>query len=150
MDRISLYNYSGTWYQISAYLSWFYNESMYNVTAEYRLEGDEIIIKNTAFQVVSDGSEIKIEAHATAVSVSEDNRTLSVRFNETVLYISNYTIEAIDPEYTYAVVSNPEKDSLCILYRNPIMSKSDYSHITTRLADMGFNVTKLHPTCHFL
>lgn len=146
MNRISLQNYSGLWYQIAAYPSWFYTESMYSVTAEYKLEGNTVVVKNTAYQLASDGSEIKIEANGIATPLSDDNRTLSVRFNELQPVVPNYTIEAIDPKYTYVVVSNPERDALYILYRAPIMSREDYTHITTNLASMGFDVVKLRPT----
>ena len=55
----------------------------------------------------------------------------------------DYWVIDLDPEYRYAVVSEPRRKYLWILSRTPQMESSTFDQITTRLRAMGFDPSKL-------
>ncbi len=143
MDKISLERYSGLWYQIAAYPTPYTPATAFNVTAQYTLTGDGMKVDNSCYVVTSDGSVVRIQSIGYAVPASEDNRTLIVRFDESQPAIPNYKIYGINPDYTYAIITNPEKDNLFILSRIPVITMSDYLHVTNNLAVDGFDVSRI-------
>lgn len=150
MSNISLSEYAGIWYQIAAFPNEFTFDKAFNTTATYTVTPDGIHVLNTHYLLASDGSLLRVDAEGTAISKSHDNRRLAVRFDEAMPYITNYIIEAIDPQYTFSVVTNPQRDHLYILSRYSVITMKDYTHLTNNLALSGFDVSKLIPTTHFL
>ena len=57
-----------------------------------------------------------------------------------------YWIIDLADDYSYAVVSHPDKDYLWILSRTPKMEKSIHDQILLRLKEKGFDLTKLQKT----
>ncbi len=57
-----------------------------------------------------------------------------------------YWIIDLADDYSYAVVGHPNKNYLWILSRTPTMTDSLYQQITSRIAEKGFDITKLQRT----
>lgn len=58
----------------------------------------------------------------------------------------DYWIIDIADDYSYAVVSNPNKKYLWILSRTPKMDAAVYQQIIMRLKEKGFDLTELKMT----
>jgi apolipoprotein D and lipocalin family protein len=54
-----------------------------------------------------------------------------------------YWIIDLADDYSYAVVSHPNKKYLWILSRTPKMNDLSYNQITNRLVEKGFDLSKL-------
>jgi apolipoprotein D and lipocalin family protein len=52
----------------------------------------------------------------------------------------------LDPEYRYAVVSEPKREFLWILSRTPKMDEAVYAGIVERLKSSGFDTARLKLT----
>lgn len=143
MDKISLEQYSGFWYQIAAYPTPFTPANAFNVTAEYTLLLESLKVVNSCYVVASSGEMLRIQNEGVAISASDDNRTLIVKFDEQQPSIPNYVIEGVDPNYSFAVVTSPQKDALYLLSRYPAIELSEYIVLTERLASLGYDVSKL-------
>jgi len=61
-------------------------------------------------------------------------------------FSGKYWIVDLADDYSYAVVSHPNKKSLWILSRTPKMEESVYREILARLRDKGYDLTKLYVT----
>ena len=57
-----------------------------------------------------------------------------------------YWIIDLAPDYSYAVVSHPNKKYLWILSRTPKMSETTYNGILARLKANNFDLTQLQRT----
>ncbi len=73
------------------------------------------------------------------------NAKLKVRFDPfpVNLFKADYWIIELGADYEYAVVSNPAKKYLWILNRTPHMDAAVYDGILFRLAQRGFDTSKL-------
>jgi apolipoprotein D and lipocalin family protein len=58
----------------------------------------------------------------------------------------DYWVIELDPEYRYAVVSEPKREFLWILSRTPKMDDAIYAGIVERLKNDGFDVSRLKLT----
>lgn len=59
-----------------------------------------------------------------------------------------YWIIDLADDYSYAVVSHPNKKYLWILSREPKMEEEIYNQIISRLKEKGFDLTKIQKTIH--
>ena len=59
---------------------------------------------------------------------------------------AKYWIIDLADDYSYAVVSHPNKKYLWILSRTPFMKEEIYKQISDRLTIKGFDLTKLKLT----
>lgn len=148
VSSVDLQKYSGKWYEIASFPLVFQSGCMCT-TAEYSLEGENIKVDNKCF--LSDYSQDKgyerrlLNAIGTAFTVEgSNNAKLKVQFAPP--FKADYWVIDRDENYSYSVVSNPEKSFLWILSRTPRMKASTYEAITNRLVEKGFDLSKLNRT----
>ncbi len=140
---LDLNRYLGKWYQIAALPQVFsYNASC--VTAEYSLNADGSI-KVLNKQIKEDGTPSEITGKAT-VEPNSGNTKLRVGFFGVQPAASNYWIVEIADDYSYAVVSDPNKVTWWILSRTPQMDETLVQQIITRWAGYGINMSLLQRT----
>ena len=142
VNNIDIEKYSGKWYEIASYPLPF-QEGCMCTTAEYTSMGEYIKVFNQCLQKAEDNKKRKtqsIEGKAFVVEGS-NNAKLKVQFFPP--FKADYWIIDRDEDYSYAVVSNPEKSTLWILSRTPRMKFVTYEAITNRLAEKGFALDKL-------
>jgi apolipoprotein D and lipocalin family protein len=126
---IDLERYMGMWYEI-ARIPMPYESTDINVTATYTMEGDHVRILNESYR---DGKYMSITG--TAVPVDIYNSKLKVKFDIPYLPIGDYWIIRCAANYSYAVVSSPDRNTLWILNREKTMDIELYNSIIASLTD---------------
>jgi len=144
VENVDLARYAGKWYEIAKYPAPFQN-GLVSVTADYTLRDDGTVrVFNRGLKGSFDGAESTISGVAKPADITS-NAKLKVRFDPfpVNLFKADYWIIELGAEYEYAVVSNPAKKYLWILSRTPHMDPAVYDGILFRLAQRGFDTSKL-------
>lgn len=140
---LDLNRYLGKWYQIAALPQIFSNNASC-VTAEYSLNADGSI-KVLNKQITQNGSPSEITGRAT-VEPNSGNTKLRVGFFGQQPAASNYWIVEIADDYSYAVVSDPNKTTWWILSKTPTMDETLVLEIIARWRAYGINMGLLQRT----
>ncbi len=149
--HLDLSRYQGTWYEIARYPNSFQAPCVSGDMAQYR------ILPNGTYSVLNscrkaDGSVGEISGEARPDSHAPDaSGQLQVRFAPTwlkwlPLVWARYWVIVLDPDYRYAVVSEPTRHYLWILSRTPALDSASYGAILDQLAAQGYDLSKLIKT----
>jgi apolipoprotein D and lipocalin family protein len=139
---VDLDRYMGLWYEIASVPQPF-SRGCVGSTAEYALRDDgNVDVRNSCR--IGDFSGPQITAVGVARSVSKFNDKLKVMFQEP--FEGDYWIVDLAEDYSYAVVSGPDRSSLWILNRSAQMEAGLLRDILGRLEDRGFDTGKLNLT----
>jgi apolipoprotein D and lipocalin family protein len=143
--------YMGRWYEIAKYPNWFQKKCVGDTSAEYRLQPEGTV------QVVNrcrmDNGEWN-EAVGLARQIGgPTSPRLEVRFAPAWLSFipavwGDYWVIDLDPAYQLVAVSEPRREYLWVLSRNPQVSKDVYEALLHRLRGLGFDPGKLEITPH--
>ncbi|MBK7428343.1 MAG: lipocalin family protein [Saprospiraceae bacterium] len=145
VPKVDLVKYSGKWFEIASFPQRF-QKNCYGTTAEYTLhEKGYVIVENRCNKDSISGKESYIKGKAFAQKGS-GNARLKVQFFWP--FKGDYWIIDLADDYSFAVVSNPNKKYLWILSRTPVMSEAVYKGIIDRLQAKGFDLSKLQKTQH--
>lgn len=140
---VDLERYAGKWYEIASFPQSF-QKGCCGTTAQYTpTEKGYVIVENRCNKDSLDGKQSYIKGKAFVVKNS-GNAKLKVQFFWP--FRSKYWIVDLADDYSYAVVSHPNKKYLWILSRTPTMEDSLYQEIIERLNTMGLDITKLQRT----
>lgn len=140
---VDLNKYLGKWYEIASYPQWF-QKGCYCTTAEYTLsEKGYVIVENRCNKDSVDGKLSGIKGKA-FVEKNAGNAKLKVQFFWP--FKGKYWIIDLADDYSYAVVSNPNRKYLWILARTSKIEDTIYQQIIFRLKESGFDLTKLQKT----
>ena len=144
VSRVDINKYLGRWYEIARYPNWF-QENCYAVTADYKLAEDgysiEVINRCKDRQLNGEVREAEGIAH---IVDSNTNAKLKVSFFWP--FFGSYWIINIGENYEYAVVSEPKRQYLWILSREPYMEESKYNKLIKSLANRNFDVSLIRAT----
>lgn len=140
---VDLDKYSGKWYEIASYPQKF-QEGCHCTTAEYsKSDKGYIIVENRCSRDSINGVKSYIKGKA-FVTKGSGNAKLKVQFFWP--FRGKYWVIDIANDYSYAVISHPNRKYLWILSRTSKMNESTYNEILDRLKEKGFNLTKLQTT----
>lgn len=143
VPNVDLKRYAGKWYEIASFPQ-FFQKGCHCTTAEYTLtDKDYVIVENRCNKDSVSGKETSIKGKAFVVENS-GNAKLKVQFFWP--FSGKYWIIDLADDYSYAVVSHPDRDYLWILSRTPKMDGVVYQQILERLKTKGFNLDKLKLT----
>ncbi len=143
---VDLNRYLGKWYEIARFPN-FFQKNCDKAIAQYSLgDNGEVDIVNIC-RKISDGTLEEVHGIARV----EDTKTyakLSVTFlppwlRWTGVGRGKYWVIDLEPEYQFAVVSEPNRKYLWILSRTAEMKKSVYDGILSRLVEQGYDTTRL-------
>lgn len=143
VPNVDLEKYAGRWYEIAAYPQRF-QKGCHCTTADYTLsDKGYVIVENRCNKdsIVGETAYIKGKAFVTKNS---GNAKLKVQFFWP--FKGKYWIIDLADDYSYAVVSHPNRKYLWILARSPIMKDSVYQGILSRLKEKGFDLDKIKIT----
>ena len=141
--NVDLEKYSGKWYEIASYPQRF-QKGCNCTTAEYTLtEKGYVIVENRCNRDSVKGKQSYIKGKA-FVEKNSGNAKLEVQFFWP--FRGKYWIIDLADDYSFAVVSHPNKKYLWILSRTPKMNDAVYQQIISRLKQKGFDLTKLQIT----
>ena len=147
VPSVDLSKYAGTWYEIARLPNRFQEKCACNVTATYTLlENGEIKVVNKC--VTSEGDTTEAEGRARRASDDEPNTKLKVRFAPGFLSFlpfvwGNYWIIDLAPDYSYAVIGEPDRHYLWILARQPVLEETTLQHILANVAAQGYDLKNL-------
>jgi apolipoprotein D and lipocalin family protein len=147
VDSVDLQQYVGTWYEIARLPNRFQEECTGNVTATYTiLESGEIKVVNRCQKEKDEYSEAEGIAHR--ASNEEPNSKLKVRFAPSFLSFlpfvwGNYWIIDLAPDYSYAVIGEPNREYLWVLARTPKLEENIFQEILGRVKKQGYDLKEL-------
>ncbi len=140
---VDLDQYAGKWYEIASYPQRF-QKGCHSTTANYTNSGKGyIIVENSCNKYSLTGKQSYIKGKA-FVEKNSGNARLKVQFFWP--FRGKYWIIDLAEDYSFAVVSHPNRKYLWILSRSPQMSKSVYVQILSKLEKKGFDLLKLQKT----
>lgn len=137
---VDLKKYSGTWYEIASFPQRF-QKGCECTTANYTpTDKCYITVENKCKR---NGKESYIKGKA-FVDENSGNAKLKVHFFWP--FKGKYWIIDLADDYSYAVISHPNKKYLWILSRKPKLDEEVYNGIISRLKEKGFNLSELKLT----
>ncbi len=146
VETVDVKRYMGLWHEIALFPNRFQAQCISDTTATYTLnDNGRITVKNRC--KLADGKFDEAVGEA-KLPDEKDTAKLKVRFAPWVLSFlpqvwGDYWVVMLEPNYQYAVVSEPSRKFLWILARTPTLSDETLADIKTRLTRMGYDVSKL-------
>ena len=143
VPNVDLKKYSGTWYEIASFPQRF-QKGCYCTKAEYTLNPEGYVeVKNTCRKNSPTGNPKGVTGKA-FVTDKKTNAKLKVQFFWP--FKGDYWVLALAPNYSYAVVGTPDRESLWILSRQPRLAKQVYEDLKNQMQQKGFDVSRLQLT----
>ena len=145
VDSFDLDRYAGQWHEIAHLPVSFQKKCSRDITAIYSLRGDgRISVRNSC--TTAEGE--RIEAEGTARAVADHPGQLQVRFapdwlSWIPLVWADYWVIALDPDYQWAMIGEPERKYLWILSRTPGMDSARFEQLKRRATEMGYELAPL-------
>ena len=143
VPHVDVKKYAGKWYEIASFPQIF-QRGCHCTTAEYTMtDKGYLIVENRCNRDSINGKQSYIKGKA-FVEQNSGNAKLKVQFF--FPFKAKYWIIDLADDYSYAVVSHPNRKYLWILSRTPKMSDAVYQQIISRLKEKGFDMNKLQVT----
>jgi apolipoprotein D and lipocalin family protein len=149
VPSLDVERYMGTWYEMAKYPNFFQRRCARQTQAQYSLlPGGQVRVLNRCR--TEDGEWIEAEGLARQTGGAASAR-LQVRFAPQWLSFlplvwGDYWVVALDPQYQWALVSEPRREYLWVLARTPALPEATWLSLHGQLASMGFDVQRLQPT----
>ena len=141
--HVDLKKYMGKWFEIAAYPQ-FFQKNCYCTTASYTLtDKGYAIVENKCNKGNVNGKPSSIKGKI-FVEENSGNAKLKVQFFWP--FKGKYWIIELADDYSYAVVSHPNKKYLWILSRTPTMDTILYQQIVSRIKEKGFDISLIKLT----
>jgi apolipoprotein D and lipocalin family protein len=138
---VDLKRYVGTWYEIARYPNRFQRKCTGDVTARYSLRGDgKVDVLNSC----REGAKINQAKGTAKVDDPPTNSKLRVTFFWP--FYGDYWILDLAPDYSYAVVGEPNRRYLWILSRSPRMDAHTYDRLLEKIRTLGYDPAGLMKT----
>jgi apolipoprotein D and lipocalin family protein len=144
--RLDLPRYLGRWHELARYPNRFQRQCTGAATADYaRRPGGTVQVINRCPQ--ADGRVDEAIGEARLVG-PEGAATLQVRFAPAWLGFlpqvwGDYWVVELDADYQLAVVSEPTREYLWVLSRQPSLPAADWPALTARLQALSFEPARL-------
>ena len=140
VDQFELERYLGTWYEVARFDHRF-ERGLSKVSATYSLRKDGgITVLNKGYNQNEGEWE---EANGKAYFV-QDSAIGHLKVSFFGPFYASYVVFELDKRnYSYALVTGPNRDYLWILARDPNMSESQYNALLQIAAKQGFDIGKL-------
>lgn len=145
VEALDMDRYAGQWHEIAHLPVSFQKKCVGDITATYSLRADGRISVHNACRV-ADGD--RVAADGVARPVEGHPGQLQVRFvpdwlSWVPLVWADYWVIALDPEYQWAVVGEPDRKYLWILSRSPTMDTALFGQLKARAEAMGYDLAPL-------
>lgn len=143
--------YMGRWYEIAKFPNWFQKKCVGDTSAEYSLRPDGgVQVINRCRMENGEWNEAIGDARQVGGPTSPK---LEVRFAPAWLSFipavwGDYWVIDLDPAYQLVAISEPQREYLWVLSRNPQVGMDVFDALLQRLRLLGFDPRKLEPTAH--
>jgi len=144
--RLDLPRYMGTWYEVAKFPNRFQAQCVGAASAEYSvLPGGNVQVVNRC--PLADGKVDQAIGEARRIG-PEGSPKLEVRFAPAWLswlpfVWGDYWVVDLDAGYQLAVVSEPKREFLWVLSRQPTVAPATWDALQVRLRLQGFDLTRL-------
>ena len=140
VSQVDLARYMGNWHVIANIPPWI-EKGAHNSIENYRMDEDGNI--PTVFTYRKDSFEGKLKTLESKAFVRnrESNAEWGVQFIWPIK--AQYLITYVAADYSQAIVARDKRDYVWMLARTPAISDRDYAQLRARIADMGYDVSKL-------
>lgn len=141
VDYVDPKQYQGTWYQVAAVPQPYTLQCTNDTRAEYRLndEGTALSVRNSCGSQIS--SDSVIDGTAT-IRDTDTNASLRVNFPGVPFQDEdgpvNYRVTYLAPDYSLAIVGDPQRRSGFVLSRTQNLSPEQWGLVKTTVADRGW------------
>ncbi|MFL9584864.1 lipocalin family protein [Stenotrophomonas sp. AB1(2024)] len=145
VPQLDMGRYAGQWHEIAHLPVSFQKKCVGDITATYALRaGGRISVHNVCR--TGDGDHIATEGVARPVEGKPGQ--LQVRFAPdwlawVPLVWADYWVIALDPDYQWAVVGDPDRKYLWILSRSPRMDAALFASLKDKAEAMGYDLAPL-------
>lgn len=146
VPSVDLERYMGRWHELARFPNRFQSDCIGPATADYQLQpGGKVQVINRCPQAGGKVDQVVGEARRIGEAGSPK---LQVRFAPAWLswlpmVWGDYWVIDLDPTYQIAVVSEPKREFLWVLARQPQIDAATWAAVTARLRDKGFDVSRL-------
>ena len=145
--------YMGTWYEVAKLPNPFQKNCVSNTVATYEAQPNGSI--RVTNRCTESGGKVKVAVGEARQIGNATSPKLEVRFAPAWLSFlpfvwGNYWVIDLDADYQLVAVSEPTKDLLWVLSRDPEPCETQYKQLLGRLANKGFDMKKLDVTRHTL
>jgi len=143
---VDLDRYVGRWYEIARFPNRFQKDCSGPATADYALQANgRVQVTNRC--PLADGKTDEALGEARRIG-GPGSPKLEVRFAPAWLswlpmVWGNYWVIDLDPAYTLAAVSEPTREYLWVLARQPQVDAASWDALMVRLRAQGFDLSKL-------
>jgi apolipoprotein D and lipocalin family protein len=148
--QLDVQRYAGTWYEVARVPNSLQSNCIGDVTATYRpLDDGSLKVINRCRE--GEHKWRVIVGHAVPREGDPSWARLKLSYLPGWLHWlpaahGDHWVVMLDPDYRYAVVSEPSRDTLWILSRTPMMDSALYDGIVARLRSERYPVDDLVPT----
>ena len=146
IERLDLPRYLGTWHEIARTPNWFQKKCVADTRADYSLNPSGTVrVVNRCRTHDGELSEAIGEARRVG---GPDSARLEVRFaprwlSWLPLVWGDYWVVDLDPDYQLVAVSEPRREYLWVLARQPQVDPKAYEALLGRLQQQGFDLSRL-------
>lgn len=145
VEHLDISRYAGQWHEIAHLPVSFQKKCRGDIVAQYTLRNDGMIGVHNGC-ATQDGE--RTEAQGVARPVPGHPGRLQVRFAPDWLawvpfVWADYWVLALDPDYQWAVVGEPDRKYLWILSRSPRMSRTQFEQLKGQARQMGYDLSEL-------
>ena len=149
VPSVDVARYLGTWYELGS-VKQFFSIGLVNTKAQYSLLADgSIRVENSGNYFGPTGPESRIVGSAIPVDATGARLNVSFTGSNSATPPGNYWIVDLDPDYQWAIVSDPTGRSGFILSRDKTVSPDRYDELVRRAAAKGVQTGNLTPTDQF-
>lgn len=140
VDRVDLSKFMGDWYVIAA-IPTAIERDPHNAIESYALNKDGSIATTFTYHQGSPDGPRK-EYHPTGfVKPDTQNAVWGMQFIWPIK--AEYIIAYLDADYQTTIIARNRRDYVWLMARQPTLSDADYQALVQKIADMGYETTKL-------
>ena len=140
VEKVDLPRFMGPWYVIGV-IPTFIEKDIYNAVESYELAPDGTIKTTFTFNKGAFDGEAKVMNPKGFVIPGTNNAIWGMQFIWPVK--AEYVISHVDADYTETIIARSARDYVWIMARTPTIDDARYAALVKRVADMGYDTTKL-------
>ena len=145
VSSVNLNQFMGDWYVIAC-IPTFIETEAYNAIESYQLEKDGSINTTFVFRKGGfDGPEKRYNPRGFVVE-NTGNSVWGMQFLWP--FKSEYIIAYLDQDYNNTIIARNDRDYVWIMARTPIINDSLYQELTKKVANLGYDLSKLRKVPH--
>jgi lipocalin len=146
VPSVDLNRYLGTWYEVGS-VKQFFSVGLVNTSAQYSLNPSGTVrVENSGRYFTADGPESRIIGAAAVVDPSNARLNVTFAGAPSTAPPGNYWIVDLDPDYQWAIVSDPTGNSAFFLTRARTVTPEFYDELIARAAAKGVKTSNITPT----